>query len=181
MFSTFWKSLFCTFLFGILFVNIAFTFDVVTMVNPTAVSGDYTNSYFGVSSLVDSFKSFYGNGSGLQGFTDFMNRFGKMITNMYNTVVSPLQFIGNINKKNSAWEIISAIFALIAFANMVVPMILIIAYGLCYLVYLIAFAFTIVAFVIYWFGGGFSTPLPSTDWWEYPVQLSKMVMIVKPL
>lgn len=166
MYSQFWRVMFMTFMFGIMFSNIAFAFNVVQLVNPTAIDGDYVNSYFGMSSLIDSFKTFFGNNSGIKSFSDFLVNFGKRITQRYNMY---REFSNRLfpSANNSAWDIISAIFALIAFTNSIIDMLILLIYIILYAVFLIAFVFSLISFVFYWFGGGFLTPLPSTDWWDY--------------
>ena len=50
-------------------VNIAFTFDLVNMVNPASLTINYPNYYFGFQSFISSFTDFFGNSSGLTGYT----------------------------------------------------------------------------------------------------------------
>ena len=94
MFSIWWKTIFTSFMMIFLAVNIAFAFDVVNLVNPTSLSADYENYYFGVSSFVDTFKTYFGDGGGLRGFTSFLLDYGRMLSKAYDTYVFSFKTIG---------------------------------------------------------------------------------------
>lgn len=176
MLSVFWKTLFTSMLFMLMWINIAFAFNVLNIMNPTNVLPDPTNYYFGVSSFIEQFKAYFSDNSMLLGFQDFLNRFGRMIGYYYQTYVRGFQ--GMIAGQNPIWEIITLLFALVLFTNQVVPMLCMILMGVFYIIYLICFAFEIVLFVIAFFGGAFATPLPSTDWWEYTPTITNLAIIV---
>ena len=68
MYKIFWQSIFTSFLMVFLGVNLAFTFDLVNMVNPTAYSfptgsygglDSYKYYYFGFQSFSDAFTSYF--------------------------------------------------------------------------------------------------------------------------
>lgn len=167
MYSLFWRSIFSSLMVIFLFSNIAFAFNLIHLVNPTSVIPEgslFSDYYFGVSSFVDSFKYYFGNNTALSGFTATIRDLGNIVGKAYNLYVKALN--PQIFKKNPAYEIISAIIAIVMFMNSLVGMFLMFVYVLYYIIYLLFFGFTIVSYIFYWFGGGFATPLPSTDWYN---------------
>lgn len=176
MFSIFWKSLFSSLLIFFLFSNIAFTFDMVHLVNPAALvlsGGDsYSNYYFGVSSFIDAFKTWFGNNSALSGFSQVMVGFGKTFSQSINIFERAL----NVRQSMSATGgIIRYIIAIFLWLNSALPLFFGISYIVMFIIYILFLVFQIGAFVIYWFGGGFMTPLPDTSWWDtghFPTETS---------
>lgn len=167
MYSLFWKSLFTSISMLLLVTNIAFAFNLVNVVNPSSLDLDYSQYYFGVSSFVDSFESFFGNNPFLNGYYDFLMRFGNAISKIYTFYYN----LTNSLPKLLGWkpqivEIISGVIALVLFASNAIPLLLMLIMGLLYIVYVIMFAFQVLMFIISFFGGAFATPLPSTDWFD---------------
>lgn len=167
MYSIFWKSLFSGLMMFFLFSNLAFAFDMVGYVNMTPIAladGDYWhNYYFGVSSFIDAFKLWFGDNSAISGFASFIGKFGKWIAktvDMYTSFI-PKSAIGTTG------NILRVIVNLIIWTNSIIPMTIGLAYCIIFLLYLLFIVFQIASFIIYWFGGGFMTPLPSTDWYQY--------------
>lgn len=156
-------------------VNLAFTFDLVNMVNPTAYSfptgsygglDSYKYYYFGFQSFSDAFTSYFGDGGALNTYGAFLRRFGGWVGDQYTNLLDSFRLIPI--QKNSAWEVISAIVTLIIIANSIIPMLVIIFYFVLYLLYLICFAFMILSFIVAFFGGGFRTALPNTYQFDPP-------------
>ncbi len=166
MFSIFWKSLFVSMLFFFMWINIAFAFNVLTIMNPTSVNlGDASEYYFGVSSFIEQFKTYFSDNSVLQGFQDWLRRFGVHIQSYYDQYVKG--FNAFFGATGAGFEVLSMLFALFMFTFNITPMVMMILMGVMYIIYLLFFAFEIALFIIAFFGGAFATPLPSTDWWVY--------------
>lgn len=169
MFSIFWKSLFSSLMIFFIFSNIAFAFNMIGLVNATPVplmTGDeWSNYYFGVSSFIDSFKTWFGNNSALSGFSAAISKIGGFIGKTMNML--PTRMIGSIS---STGGIIALVVNIIMWTNSVLPFIFGAFYVIMLALYYLFLAFQIIAYIVYWFGGGFMTPLPSTDWFEYTGQ-----------
>lgn len=159
----FFRSVIMMGLLVFLGVNISFAFDLVNMVNPTSLNDNYTNYYFGFSSFVEAFKSYFGDGGGLKGFSDVMRNFASAISEGYEKFVVPLKGLSALmNIKGKYDDLITMFVVLIVFCIATIPVLVMVCYVILYIVFLIAFAFNVVLFVMATLGGAFKTELPNT-------------------
>lgn len=178
MYKTFWKALFIPLCCFVLFTNIVFTFDLVQMINPSALQlldeGDaYSNYYFGMSSFIDAWTSWFGDkySSGastfLWRFNDFLLDTGEWVSSMFtkNGILSAMKTARGADYRG---ELIAAVIMMCMLFVSGAPVLLLVLYGCLWILYLLMFAFYVVLFIFAFMGGVFRTPLPSTDWWNDP-------------
>lgn len=176
MYSLFWKTLFSSISMLILVANIAFTFNLVNVINPSSLDLDYSQYYLGMSSFIDSFKAYFGNNPFLNGYYDFLMKFGNTISKIYDfyyTLTNTLPKL--LGWKPQVYEVLSALVALVLFASNAIPLLLMLIMGLLYLIYIAMFAFQILMFIVAFLGGSFATPLPSTEWFDTGVITTPVV------
>lgn len=162
MYGTWWRTLWVSIYMVILVVNIAFTFNVVNLVNPSSLDLDYSSYYFGFSSFIDSFDWWFGHNDFLNGFYDLLLKIGNAISKIFNFYKN----LADTVIKLTGWrpkvtEIIAGVIALVTFALNAIPLLLMLILGCLYFLYLAMFGLQIILFVISFFGGTFATPLPN--------------------
>lgn len=176
MYSLFWKSLFSSIWLLVLVANIAFTFNLVNIINPSSLDIDYSGYYLGMSSFIDSFKAYFGNNPFINGFYSLIMQLGNLISKFYTFYSNLLNSLPRLfGWKPEIYEIITGIIALVMFASNAIPLLLMLIMGALYIVYLCMFAFQIILFIVAFLGGSFATPLPSTDWWDTGVITTPVV------
>lgn len=161
--KNFFTAIFFIGLDVILIVNIIYAFDIAHVLPSVYVGGsnqlDLTDRYFGISSLIDGFIGFFNDNSRLKGMKDSLD-------GLYN-VLQSISLQSFINVSNSVgkntWDILGAVISLInLFFNFYYQVVAII-YGLGLFVYAISIVVNFLLFIVAVGTGGYSLPLPHTE------------------
>lgn len=144
MLKLFLKSFWAMFLWIILFINVIFVFNLVGQIPFTASNGiDYSNKYFGISTLIDFIKAL-----DLERDFAFIGSLRGFITNLQNNINEYLGLDWNqlasaqVTDWDSFWSAVGQFFTL--FGKSVAFVFVMMFCATCWVVY---FAFYFLAFV----------------------------------
>lgn len=160
MLGRFLKSLLLIALPILVIVNMAYAFNAVTVINPTSTSTGvpYTESYFGVSSLIDGFKQFASENTFMSGFNSFLQNYANSIQKVYSFFETPL----TLAIPETQWGIILRLLTTIVMLFVAGwPVLMMFFYTIVLVIYVLCYAINIVLFVMKLMGGYYYIPLPN--------------------
>lgn len=170
-----YRAIFSIFLIILIGVNMAYTFNLLNVVNPTSLDMDYSGSWFSFTSFSNNFKTYFNQNDTISGLNDFLHSYANFIGKMYSMLVSVPQTIASLSGSTDYnWSIIGMIFAIFVIITNVIPTILVVFYGVILIFTALIYVITFLLFILSFFSGAFSSPLPST----YP-ELNEPLAIIR--
>lgn len=162
--DNFLKYFIMTFLTLFLCINVVYAFNLTNSLGVPIVfqndGSNYSQYYFGVSNLIDSYQAFFQSSSILSDCRWFMSQIFNTMNALNIQNLMGFEQNWGVDAGSDILSFFSAIFNI--FVN--VPYtIMVVIYFLMFLIYILMIIFTFLSYVMYLLNGAFRTTLPNTD------------------